>query len=40
MDCVKDGRVNMFKNKILKYIRKASYIQIKTCWTLDRPIAS
>ena len=33
-DCVNASNVNMFKNKIDKYLRRAGYTQIKNSWSL------
>ena len=35
-DCVNASSVNMFKNRIDRYLIRAGY----TCWTLDKPMAS
>ena len=32
--------MNMFKNKIDKYVTKAGHIKMITCWNLDKPVAS
>ena len=34
------NRVNVFKNKVDKYLRRAGYTYIKNVWTLDKPMAS
>ena len=37
--CVNASSVNILKNKIDKYFRRASYTQMKN-WTFDKPMAS
>ena len=40
-DCVTASSVNMFKNKVDTYIRRAGYSIVgEHCWTLDKPVAS
>ena len=39
LDCVNVSSVNMFKNKIDKYLRRAGYTQMHNCWTLARSMA-
>ena len=39
-DCVTASSMNMFKNKVDTYLRRAGYAKIKKCWTLDKPMAS
>ena len=39
-DCVNACNVNMLKNKIYNYFRRAGHILMKNCWTLDKPMAS
>ena len=39
-DCVIASSVNMFKNKVDTYLRRAGYKCTKNCWTFDKPMAS
>ena len=39
-DCVTASSVNIFKNKIYKYLFRAGHTQEKHCCTLDTPMAS
>ena len=36
-DCIYASSVSMFKNKIHRYLTRASYTQMSTCWILDKP---
>ena len=38
-NCVNASSVNMFKNKIDRYMIRAGYTEIKN-WTFDKPMAS
>ena len=38
--CVTASSVNMFKDKVDTYLRRAGYTSMKTVWTLDKPMAS
>ena len=39
-DCVTASRVNMFKNKVDTYLRRAGYTLMKKFWTLDKQMVS
>ena len=39
-DCVTASSVNMFKNKVDPYLRRAGYTLVKNYWTLDKLMAS
>ena len=39
-DCVNASSVNMFKNRINRYLIRAGYTYMRNCWTLDKPMAS
>ena len=38
-DCINDISMNIFKNKLDTYLRRAGYVD-EHCWTLDKPMAS
>ena len=38
-DCVNASSVNMFKNRIDRYLIRATH-RSENCWTLDKPMAS
>ena len=38
LDCVIASSVNMFKNKVDIYLRRAVYTKMKKGWTLDKPM--
>ena len=39
-DYVNASSVNMFKNKVDTYLRRAGYTSMTNCWVLDKPMAS
>ena len=39
-DCITASSMNMFKNKVDTYLKRAGYTQVNKFWTLIKPMAS